>query len=243
MKPQKLLEAVRAAVTAKDELQGIVCKYGNARSFAASPVGCFILCFSIAKTDYKKEADYASARICTRLKLCLLAPQGAGGKRLSEIALLVGEAIRESISGISVEIGEVKHNEISNTLYSDISVEEASEDKVCRVSISGVTLKNVISLKIESDELLSKKGQLLNGFVYEEKKCQGYFITLRIAEVLFRNSNGFSLQINQGAKSEVYTDCKVLGSNRELSEDGEFSFVYRLRASTCRIYENGVQNG
>lgn len=244
MKPDSILKTIVEAVKAKEELQGVVCKYADSRDFAQNPVCGFTLCLGVGKTKYQKSSDSSNPELTTELKLCLLAPSGAGGKRLSEMAQWIGETIRECVTVSSLEICEAKFNDVSSTLYSDITVivEDTSlGDTACNLLISGVPVEDVISFEAESSGLTQKQGKLLNGYSFEETGSKEYLINLKTRGPLFRRAAGFTVQISYTSLREVYRDCKIHRSKRELSKWGNLSFSYEITAESYELFENGVQ--
>lgn len=245
MKPDSILKTIVNAVKAKEELQGVVCKYADSRDFAQNPVCNFTLCLGVGKVRFVKDADSASPEFSTDFNLCLLAPSGAGGKRLSEMSQWVGEAIRESVSVSSLEIGAAEFNDTSATLYSDITVtvEDTSlADAECDLLISGVRIEDLISFEIESSEETEKCGQLLNGYSFEETGTAQYLISLKTSGPLFRRGSGFTVQIDYESTREVFRGCKINKAKRELNKLGNVSFSYEITAESYEFSEKEVQS-
>lgn len=242
MKPETILKNIVKVIRESDELQGVACKYADSRSFASNPVSCFTLCLGVGKIKFERHTESSSPDFFTELDLCLLAPSGAGGKRLSEVALRIGESIRENISVSSLEIGEARFNEVSSILFCDIkvTVEDTSlSDTVCRFLVSGVDIEDIISFEIESNGETAKRAQLLNGYIYEET---GYVINLKTAGPLFRRGSGFTVQIDYESLREVYRNCKIQQVKRQLSDSSGLSFSYEITAESCELSEKEVQS-
>lgn len=242
MKPEKIFADITGAIKAEESLNGVVCKYAYSMDFSSNPICNFTLCLSLGKSEYENDNSLISKQL-TEVKLCLLAPNGAGGKALSQTAYKIAQTLKASLSVKSVKIGEVKHNEVNNTLYTDISVtvcESYIEESDFGVRISGVPLDNVHTLKVQSEELFEEVGQLLNGKTLRKKEKEEYTLSLKLTGELFRNESGFSLEICHKEGIEAYGDCKIISIDRELSSEGVLLFGYKLKSCERKVYKNEV---
>lgn len=241
MTPDGILDKIVTAIKEKDELMGVVCKYGNSRNFASNPVTAFTLCLSVGKTKLERNSESFASDYSSEFDLCLLAPSGAGGKRLSEVALWIGEAIREKVAVSALEISSAKFNDISNTLFCDIkvTVEDVSPlDRVCRFLISGVSVDDIVSFEIDTCETTGKRAELLNGLSVVDK---GYLMKLKTASPLFRRGLGFSVQVDYEKHTETYRECEIKKEKRCMSGTN-ISFSYEITAESCEYSEKEVQD-
>jgi len=232
MKPDIVMKDIAAAVKSKAELSSVVCIYSNKREISQNPVCSFTLSIGLGKSKYLKNYEGSEPEISTEFKLCLLAPFGAGGKRVSEVALWISEAIRENLSVSSIEIQEPQYNETNASLFCDIkvTVEDISvADTACSVYTDDALVQNVVSFEIESEELLEKCPSLLNGYSYENTGKNGFFIKLQTRTAL-KLSDTFTLKLCFENSKEIYKECKVSHVTRELSKWGNLRFSYEIKA-------------
>ncbi len=245
MKYDNLLEKVKTAVKSRDELQGVVCKYKDSRDFAANPVSAFTLCLGMGKTKLTNFADGLDLTYEKEIKLCLLAPNGAGGKRLYEMACWVGEAVKESLAVSSIEIGEVKFQGVNNSLYADIVV-KVKDSVPCEESfdvyVSGVKLEDVISIEVKSSDNFEKKGQLLNGYSLSAKSAIEYGITLKMKVPLFRYGSSFTLVIEHADRRDTYSECVTVNSTKIYLSSGEVCYCYDLVSYKYEEKYRGVED-
>lgn len=230
MKPDDMLEMIKSAVKSREELQGVVCRFKDGRGLAANPVCAFTLCLGMGKTKLTKSADGLDLTCEKEIKLCLLAPGGAGGKLLYEMACRVGEAVKEALPVSLIEIGEVKCQSTGNNLYSDILIkieESESSEEVFDLVVSGVKLDGVVSLEVSGDRF-EKKGQLLEGYSLSEKSVAEYKLTLKMKEPLFRDKHRFTLEIRHRDRSEIYWECIAVNSKNTYLSSGDTCYCYDL---------------
>lgn len=244
MKTDNIIKSIVDAVKSKDELACVTCVYSHSRDIAENPVCSFTLCIGLGKAKYAKNPDSSSPDFTTEVKLCLLAPSGAGGKRLSEVSLWIAEAIRENLSISSLEVSEPEYNETSSTLFADIkvTVEDVSlADTVCHLYIDGVKTEGVVSFEIESAELTEKHPQLLNGYTPSKTGAEEFFIKLKTQSFL-KLSDEAELRFGFGAYDEVYSGCSISKIKRELSRWGNLCFTFDITAKSCELVVKEVQN-
>lgn len=245
MKSDDLLKKVKTAVKSCDELQGIVCKYKDSRDFAANPVSAFTLCLGMGKTKLTNSADGLDVTCEKEIKLCLLAPSGAGGKRLYEMACWVGEALRNALSVSSIEIGEVKFQGVNNSLYADIVVKVKDSEpyeESFDVYVSGVKMEDLISIEV-SNEGYEKTGRLLGGYSLEKKDDVEYLITLKMKVPLFRYGSSFTLAIDYESNRDTYWDCVAVNSKKSYLSSGDVLYSYDLISYRFEESYRGVENG
>lgn len=232
MKPDNVMKAIAAAVKSKEELRGVVCVYKNKRTQAQNPVSSFTLCIEPGKSKYTKYTE-SEPSLYTEIKLCLLAPLGAGGKRLSERGFWIFEAIKESVSVSSVEVCEPRYNDTNSTLYSDITVtieDISTEESNYGIYIDGNLAEGLVSFEVESAELTEKKGELLNGYTFEKTGYKDFLIKLKTRSPM-EFSEVFTIKVSE---NEIYEKCRVHKALRELSKWGNLNFTYIIRAEEVR---------
>ena len=245
MKPDNLLEKVKAAVKSREELQGVVCRYKYSRDVSSNPVCAFTLFLGMGKTKVANSADGLDVTREKEIKLCLLAPVGAGGKRLYEMACWVGEAIKEELSVNSIEVGEVKCEDTNNSLYSDIVVRiDDSQDigENFGVFVSGIKLEDVISVEVKSDESFEKKGSLLNGYSLRAKSVVEHRIALKMKVPLFRYGSSFTLTIEDGDRRDTYSDCVAVNSAKTYLASNEVCYCYNIVSYKAEVGYRGVED-
>ena len=245
MKPDSIIKGIVDAVKAKKELSGVSCVYAYSREFSQNPVCAFTLCLGVGKTRFEKNPDSASPLFCTEINLCLLAPSGAGGKRLSEVSMWISEAIRESLSVNSIEVESPKFNSTNSTLFADIKVvvEDTSlAEAVCGLYIDGTKEQGLILFEIESDDNLEKEGKLLSGYSFAETGKTGFTIKLKTARLLKTRADEFELRLDYDGFCEEYRSCRVNKITRGLSQWGSLSFTYDIKAKSMELFEKEVQD-
>jgi len=244
MKIQSVVNSIISAVKSKDELKGVNCIYSLSPDIAENPLCAFTLCIALGKAQYKSDETTRGSSFLTEVKLSLLAPSGAGGKRLSEVALWVCEAIRESLSVSLITVSEPKVLSTSSALYSDISVtvEDVSfEDSDFDIYVNGVFAEGVVLFEAESIYATEKKAELLKG--YRETKtgdCE-YILKLTSLKSL-KNTDILRVKADYKDFEEVYLDCSVLKCRREINKSGEVSFCYTVRAQNMERTYKEVQS-
>lgn len=213
MSYSSLFDSVAKAVKAKEELSMVTCIYSNRREISQNPVCGFTLAFEAGKTRHINATDISERKVITEVKLCLLAPSGAGGKRLCEVAEWIAQAVRESKSYeeySEIVISEPSYNETSSVLSTEIIVSfsrEALSDPKTMVFVGGIYVERMVSFSAESKEKVEKEGELLNGYSFAKKVY--YSISLS-AEVPLKNiSEKFDLMLRAPEGVEEYKDCEV----------------------------------
>lgn len=241
MKPDTIIKSIVAAVKSKEELSSVVCVYSDSREVAQNPVCAFTLCMGLHRVKYSRNPDSSSPDFLTSVKLSLLAPAGAGGKRLTEVAMWITDAIRENLSVSLIEVTDPRYIDTSSTLYSDITVtvEDVSiaEDASCELYIDGKKAEGIISYTIESSAVYEKQPELLNGYSLADSGEKQYLIKLKTKRIL-NLGDGFSLVFSTENYRESFLNCKVKKINRELTKWGNLSFAYEITAESTE-----VQNG
>ncbi len=238
MTPESIIKCIVRAVKSKEELKCVTCVYSDARDMAQNPVCSFTLCMGLGRVKYSKNHDSASPEFLTSIKLSLLAPLGAGGKRLTEVAMWITEAVREALNVSLIEVSEPRFIDTSSTLYSDITVtvEEVSlADTSCKVYINSAEAEGIISYEIESAELTEKEPQLLNGYTVVNTSSKEHFIKLKTKSLL-KLSDAFELKLSFENYSEVYKACKLNKVSRELTKWGNMSFTYEIIAESTEVH-------
>lgn len=245
MKPDSILKEIVKAVKSKEELKGVRCVYSHNREFAQNPVCAFTLCLGVGKSRFEKNPDSSNPQYSTEFNLCLLAPNGAGGKRLSEMALWISEAIRESLDVNLVEVGSSQFNSTDSALFTDIKVvvEDTSlADTVCDLYIDGAFAEGLLLFEIESSERLIKEGSLLAGYSFTDSGSKEYSIMLKTSKLLNVKSEGFVLKLEYDDFYEEYEGCRINKITRNLSQWGSLSFTYDIKAQSMKLCEKEVQD-
>lgn len=243
MKTDSIMKSILKAVKSKEELKAVTCVYSKSRDFASNPVCSFTLCVGIGKAEYYYNPDDSGSQFTTEVSLCLLAPSGAGGKRLSEMSLWIAEAIKDQLSVRSIKVSEPKYNDTSSTLFADISVtvEDVSlADIPCRMYVDGEYLEGLVSFESESKEVYEEKQELLNGGTYKTGDIY-YLLKLKTQRPL-KPYDGFELRFESDGYEEVYSSCSVNKAQRELSKYGDMSFCYDITAKGLILSGNEVQD-
>ncbi len=237
MKPDNVIKSIARAVKSKEELKCVTCVYADTRDIAQNPVCSFTLCLGLNRIKYSKNPDSLSPEILTSVKLSLLAPLGAGGKRLTDVAMLITEAVKEALNVSLIEVSEPRFIETSSTMYSDITVtvEEISlADASCEIYLDSVKAEGVISYEIDSSVITEKEPQLLKGYTIVNTDAEEYNIKLK-AKSFFNLSDTFELKLSFEKYSEVYKACRVSKISQELSKWGNRSFTYYIVSESCEV--------
>ncbi len=244
MKTDSIIKNIINAVKSKEELSGVTCIYSNSRDTAENPVCSFTLCIGIGKSEYKSASSDSDFGFTAEVKLCLLAPSGAGGKRLSEISQWVAEAIGEAVNVSRIEISEPQYTDTSSTLFTDIllkvegvSVAEAG----CQFYIDDTLFNDVVSFEAESTAETEKKPELLNGYSIYYTGKKGYSIKLKTKRFL-KVGESFELRLEYSDCQEVYYGCVVSKLKRVQTRSGEVTFSYDAEAEDMKLLQKEVQD-
>lgn len=240
MKPEKIINSIVSAVKSKEELRMINCMHSESREIARNPVCGFTLCLGLNNIKYNKNPDTAALQYLTSVKLSLLAPSGAGGKHLSEIAWQISEAIREKLDVNHIEVSEPKHIETSHTMFCEIfiTVEDIEiSDTINRIYINSVLEEKVISYEIESVALTEKIPELLKGYKQINTGRKEYTIKLK-TESPIEFTDVFELGLKFDDYGAIYRNCMVKKVAEELSKWGLISFSYHIVAEECEVCDD-----
>ncbi len=244
MKPDSIIKGIVDAVKSKEELKGVSCVYSHSREFSQNPVCAFTLCLGVGKTRFEKNPDDSLPQFSTEIKLCLLAPSGAGGKRLSEMSLWISEAIRENLSVSVIEVGSPQFNSTNSALFADIKVvvEDTSlAETVCGLYIDGSKEQGLTLFEIESADKLSEEGKLLAGYSLAETGKTDFAIKLKTTRLLKIKAEEFELRLECEGFYEEYKGCRVNKVTRNLSQWGSLSFTYDIKSKSMELFEEEVQ--
>lgn len=235
MEYNALYKSIVKAIKAKEELMGVTCIYANRREISQNPVCGFTLTFEIAESKYTSKTDTSAQKNITKVKLCLLAPSGAGGKRLSETAAQITQAIREQSSFFQyseIITGKPVYDASSAILSLDISViyeEEALSDPKNMVIIDGFWVENLIYFKAQRKERTEKgEGELLNG--YASSKIFYYEIEFSSSSFVDLPDKGFTVRLRAADRDETYSQCSLEAFIRELKEKDKTIYTYKIMA-------------
>lgn len=237
MKFDSIIKSIVSAVKSKEDLQGVTCIYSNSRNISENPVCSFTLCLGLGRVKYAENPNRLANEFSTEIKMCLLAPTGAGGKQLSEVSWQIAEAIRENLSISAIEISEPSYNGTSSTLFADIAVtvEDLSlADTTCDFYINGEKTEGIVSFEIQSTELKEKEPELLNGYIYSSSGAESFFVELKTSGFL-NISDESELEFSYESYSEKYSRCCVIKIKRELSRWGNLSFTYEITAESSEL--------
>ena len=243
MKTDSIIKSIIDAVKLKDELKGVKCVYSKSRSIAQNPVCSFTLCIGLGKAQYNRNAENSGSEFTTEIKLCLLAPLGAGGKRLSEMSLWVAEAIREALNVSRITVSEPGCFDEVSTLYSDIAVilEDVSlAGADCKLYINSDLAEGIVIFEAESITSTEKKPELLKGYRTIETSTE-YHIKIKSTKPL-KTSESFELKAEYESFTEVYSGCCVTKLQRELTKSGNAGFIYNVTAYSFSFTEKEVQD-
>ena len=239
MKPDSIIKSIVCAVKSKEELKSVTCVYADSRDTAQNPVCSFTLCLGLGRLKYSKDSDTDSHKLLTAVKLSLLAPTGAGGKRLTEVAMWITEAISESLSVSLIEVTEPRFIDTSSTLYSDITVtvedEDLDNDSVCRLYADGNLAKGIVSFSMEGTVPYEKQPELLNGYRLIKSGESELFIKIK-TESLLKIGEVFELMFSLEDYREVYKNCRIKKLDRQLSRYGNLSFYYEIIAESLEVH-------
>lgn len=238
MKPDSIIKSIVRAVKSKEELGSVVCVYSDSRETAQNPICSFTLCMGLGRIKYSKDFDTNRPGFLTAIKLSLLAPSGAGGKRLTEVAMWITEAIRESLSVSLIEVTEPRYIDTSSTLYADITVtiedESLAEDSACEIYADEVLAEEIISYCVESTENYERQPELLKGYTLTNNGEKEYCIKIKSRKPL-KIGDVFTLKFYFDGYREVYENCRVKKLNRELSKWGNLSYSYEITAESTEV--------
>ncbi|MBR3987852.1 MAG: hypothetical protein IKK10_00930 [Clostridia bacterium] len=244
MKTDSIIKAIVNAVKSKEELSGVACVYSRNRNAAENPVCSFTLCIGIGKSEYNSQYSNSTFGFTTEVKLCLLAPTGAGGKRLSEMSQWVAEAINESLRISRIEISEPRYLDTSGTLFTDIviKVEDVNvTDAGCQLYVDDALFNGLVSFEVASTAAVEKKPELLNGYRISDTGKTDFNIKLKTK--MFLKIHGSSeLKFDFGNFTEVYCGCCVSKLNRVQTQSGEVTFIYDITAESMTFFEKEVQD-
>ena len=235
MEYNALYQAIVKAIRSKEELSSVTCIYGNRREVSQNPVCGFTLSFEIGKSKFTSKTDTSSQKNVTEVKLCLLAPSGAGGKRLTEVASWIVQAVREQSSYFQyseITVGSPNYDESSAILSLDITIvysEEAMSDSKNLVIIDGFLVEDLISFKAQSKERTEKgEGELLNG--YSTTRISYYEISLTSGSFLELPEKGFTIRL-RADRDETYSGCSLDSFRRELNDTDKIVYSYEITAT------------
>lgn len=237
MKSENIIKRIVSAVKSRDELKCVTCIYADSRVTAQNPVCNFTLCIGLHRIKYSRNPDTRNSELLTTIKLRLLAPSGAGGKRLCEMAVWISEAIRENLNVSFIEVTDPRFIDTSTTLYSDITVtvaDENSENDFGEIYIDGVE-ERVVSCVVESTELSEKRPQLLNGYTVSNSGKKEIFIKLESKTALRFRENS-DVMICTGDYKEILRNCRVKKAYRRITEFGALSFTYEIIAESTEVH-------
>ncbi len=230
-----LFDLISEAVKSKEELSMVTCIYSGRREISQNPVCGFTLVFEAGAKRYINAAENSDRREVAEVKLCLLAPSGAGGKRLAEVADWIAQAVKENKAFeeySEIIISKPSYNETSAVLSTDIIVSFsriAVTDPDTMVFIDGKYVERMVSFSVESKENSEKEGELLNGYSFDDKVC--YSINLS-AEVPLRNVSGeFVLRLRASETTEEYRGCRVKSYSCKYISKNKMLFSYSITAT------------
>lgn len=238
MKPDSVLKSIVTAIRSREELSSVVCVYSDSREVAENPLCSFTLCLGLGRFKYTKESDTNIPEFFTSVKLSLLAPSGAGGKRLTEVAMWIAEAVRENLSVSLIEISEPKTIETCSVLCTDITIivkdEITDEVSSCEVYIDGEKAECVISFDAENELTFEKHPELLNGYKFVPVNKNECSVRLKAKEIL-NLRNVFVLTLVADGYRETYKNCRVKRMNRQFNSWGSFSADYEITAEIMEV--------
>ena len=224
------IKSFAEAVKSRHELSVITCVYGNSRELSQNPNCGFVLSFEVGKAKFSN--DETQGFLWTKeYKLSLLAPTGASGKRLSEVAFWVAEALKDArVDGNleSVTIEKQHYNETTAVLYCEIVavVANVKEAKVCKVYFNSKLQSGVTSLSSQSMETSVKSGELLNGYVEALEKY--YAITIVSDRSLVLPVGAFEISLESDGYEDVYTSCVAVSEKCLVTASG-MSYTYEIK--------------
>lgn len=235
MKPDLIMKKIAEAVKAKEELSAVVCRYSESKETAPNPVCGFTLCLGVDKSGFVRNSDNSFDYNCS-IKLCLLAPSGAGGKRLLEVAQWIIEAVRECVEVESAQVSGAKFNSDKHNIYCDIlvAVKETQEktESELKLRINGEALEGVVSAQAQSVEEVKKKGQLLNG--YTEVRKEGYILSITTDIPLKAFDSLFEVEFDFGGFTEIYEGAEIREYTHKITSTGGHNFIYEIKAKTMK---------
>ena len=228
-----LFSSIAKAVKAKEELSMVTCIYADRREISQNPVCGFTLAFEAGAKRYINATENSVKKEITEVKLCLLAPSGAGGKRLAEVSEWIAQAIRESECDdecSEIVISSPSYNETSSVLYTDITVSFSREvlaEPETIVFVNGAAVEKLVSFSAERKENIQKgEGELLNGYTSADM----FYYSLNLsAEVPLKNISGeFTLKLKASETVEEYRKCKVDTYNCKYISGDKMIFGYSI---------------
>lgn len=240
MRPQEIINRIVKAVKSADELSNVTCVYSDSREVSENPVCGFTLCIGTGKVKFKKTDNNIDS---IKTEMCLLAPTGAGGKRLSEVSLWIAEAIKGSIKDATIEVSEPRYNEVTAVLYTDIALwveHESLLSDACTFYIDDVLVDKVVEIAVESSELAEKVPVLLNGYHFEKSKCVFYTISFTTEESLrIRETSEIKLCFEDYC--EIYSGCVPGNAKKIIDKSGAVKYKYCVYAGVKQSDERGAQ--
>ncbi|MBE6793697.1 MAG: hypothetical protein E7532_01985 [Ruminococcaceae bacterium] len=226
-----VLKSLIQSVKSKPELSMVTCIYGNRRELSQNPNCSFVLSFETEKVNLSrdKRQDFLFEK---EYKLSLLAPSGASGKRLSEVALWVSEALQEAATdGVvkSIIIEKQQYSDTTAVLYSDIYVVvgDIAHSKLCSVYFNDKLQTGITEVNFRSAETSEKTGELLNG--YHEVKENYITISIQSKNSLSVPAYPFELMLESEESRDVFVNC-VIVSERFVQNMAEgISYSYEIK--------------
>lgn len=233
LKPDVIMKKIAEAVKAREELASVVCRYTESTDTLPNPVCAFTLFFGTGKSGFVRNSDNSlKETLC--VKLCLLAPTGAGGKRLGEMAQWVAEAVRGCVNAEALQITETRIRENTNSLYREILVEieeSVTESQKSFLRINGKDVEGFVSAQVQSVEETEKKGQLLNGYTVV---CKEDFLLSITTSYPLRFYHIAEIELGFNEPVEVYEGIEIIKSSHKITSEGNHSFVYEIKAETVK---------
>ena len=228
-----LFESIAKAIKSKDELSMVTCIYSNSREISQNPVCGFTLSFEAGKTRHINATQDSEIKEIAEVKLCLLAPLGAGGKRLCEVAEWIAEAIRDDGSSevyTEIVISKPSYNETASVLSTDITViysREAVSEPEIKFYVDGIYIDRMVSFSAERKVKTEKLDeQLLNGC----STVDMVYYSLKLSvEVPLKNISGeFNLRIDSPEGTEEYKRCTIKSFNHKYLATDKMIYSYDI---------------
>jgi len=240
MRPQEIINRIVKAVNSAEELSNVTCVYSDSREVSENPVCGFTLCIGTGKVKIKSSVDCLDS---IKTEMCLLAPTGAGGKRLSEVSLWIAEAVKNEIKDATIEISEPRYNEVTAVLYTDIALwveHESLLSDACACYIDDALVDKVLEVAVESSELSEKVPVLLNGYSFEKSKAVFYVLSFTTEESLrIRDTSEIKLCFEDYC--EIYSKCVLGNAKKIIDKSGAVKYKYCVYAGLRQSYERGAQ--
>ncbi len=231
-----LFDSVAKAIKKKEELSMVTCVYAHRREISQNPVCGFTLAFEAGAKRYADASETVGRKEITEVKLCLLAPSGAGGKRLAECAEWISQAIRESECDdecSEIVISSPSYNETASVLYTDITVsflkEYLSEPETV-VLINDENVERLVSFSAERKVRSQQgEGELLNGQSFVDVF---YYSVNLSAEIPLKNLTGeFTLRLKTSEAEEEYRRCRIDSYSCKYLSGNKMIFSYSITSS------------